>query len=374
MLLSSMLIIVGCLEKGDETIMLNGGKNEIPSDDEADVAPEVVDPNIPIPNINPIFEYEGKNIVVRFDMNGILKPNSTNEYMYLRGTGAVDQNVWLDLDNKPKGFVVYNASDNQLGTRMKNDFVFLIDNSGSMDDEADAIARDIVAWAASLDAEMDIRFAIVGYDGRITGGIDFTDNETIAAYLNRSGKTGTSRTEGFAGDNASDLKNLTEQYNGSNAQECGMAALMFAHDNYAFRPGANRIYVNFTDEHNTVTGGEERFSVEYLKDAANWDPSYGTIHTVFSDLTQKDKDLEEKPWLMSEYTGGSVMFVDSGFEGVSLESLPVTGAMQHAYTFKFRHQTDAADTETHNVRITVYDDNGAIRAVKEFGIKFNIKL
>ena len=374
MLLSSMLLTVGCLEKGDETIMLNGGKNNIPGDDEAEVAPEIVVPNIPIPNINPSFEYEGKDLIVRLDMNGILKPGSTNEYMYLRGTGAVGQNVWLDFDSTPKGFVVYNASDGQSGARLKNDFVFLIDNSGSMDEEADAIARDIVAWAASLDAEMDIRFAIVGYDGLITGGIDFTDNETIAAYLNRSGKTGTSRTVGFAGDNASDLKNLTKQYDGSNAQECGMAALMFAHDNYAFRPGANRIYVNFTDEPNTVTGGEERFSVEYLKDPANWDPSYGTIHTVFSDLSLKDTNIVEKPWLMSEYTGGSVMYVDSGFEGVSLESLPVTGAMQHAYIFKFRHHINAIDTDTHNVRITIYDDNGAIRAVKEFGIKFNVKL
>ena len=370
MLFVGILLNVGCLGIADETIMLNGtNPSSIPDDEFADESPNIDNPNIVIPNINPNFEYEGTEIIARIDMGGILKPNSTDEYIYLRGTGDPEQNVWLDLDDKPKGFVVYNASDGQFGSKLQNDFVFLIDNSGSMDDEADAIAKDIVDWASKLSQEIDIRFAIVGYDGLITGAINFTDYEHIAAYLNRPGITGTDRTVGFTGEDAEVLKSKTGPYNGKSAVECGMAALHYAHDNFAFRKGANRIYVNFTDEPNSVTNNDPRFSVEYLNNPENWSPEYGTIHTVFSNVSKIHED--ERSVLMSTYTGGTIMEASSDFKDVSLDNLPVTGAMQHAYIFKFGHLVDVLDDKVHNVRITIYDDNGNVRAVKSFGVRFN---
>lgn len=367
---SLLLLNVSCLENDYITIMLNSGKPiSIPDDRSAGDTPNVGNSNTSIPNIKPSIEYDNQKVVVRLDMSGILIPNSSNDYLYLNGTGHNNQNIWLELDDRGKGFVVYNAIDGYLESKLENDLVFLIDNSGSMSDEADVIARDIVEWATNLGKEIDIRFAIVGYDGHITGAINFTDYANIGNYLNRSGVYGTSRTVGFVGNDASKLQAAAENYKGSTSIECCMAALMYAHENFNFRNGANRIYVNFTDECNTPISSNPRFSVEYLKNQENWGPENGTIHTVFSD--RSEINTSERSVLMSEYTGGTVMETDKDFRGVSLDNLPITGAMQHSYVCKFSQVADKMDGNLHRVKITIYDQAENVRAKREFNVRLN---
>ena len=138
-----------------------GGEAEdtgIPSDDLATPNPDIDNPNTNIPNIQ--LSADGK--IISIDMTGVQNPNGG--WMELFGTGSLDQNIWVTVDDKPKGILVINNGGNA-SKAVAVDLVFLVDNSGSMGQEADAIARDIVAWANELASSgLDIRFGCVGYE------------------------------------------------------------------------------------------------------------------------------------------------------------------------------------------------------------------
>ena len=373
----ALLLLVGtfvsCLSDGDETIVLESKDIlGIPSDSKATPNPTINEETTYIPNVQYTIDQEEGAVIMRIDMTGIQDPQ-TLKWIKLFGTEKEGQNVWVSVDGKPKGIEVYNNSDDDADKTITADLVFLVDNSGSMSEEADAIARDIVAWAKTLaSSNLDIRFGCVGYDGTITGAMNLTTLEYISSYLNRS--RGTDRTVGFEGSDALRLKNASPSYTTSWA-ECGMAALRFADKNFTFRNGSNRIYVNFTDEPNQPNG-KNGFSVEYLNDQTNWDASQGTIHTVYSDYdtTFTVRYLyDEKPWLMSRYTGGTELYASSSFTGVSLNDLPVTGAMQNAYIIRFTNIDEFMDGKPHNMKITVLSKDRNVQAEKTFSIVFGEK-
>lgn len=371
------LALVSCLDDGNETVVLEEGKYSvagIPSDDLADPNPEIVDPNANIPNFNYTVEQEGDYTVIRLDMTGVQNPES-KEWINLIGTGGKEgskQNIWVSVDNKPKGILVTKASDDENGASNAVDLVFLVDNSGSMSEEADAIARDIVAWAQLLtSSNLDMRFGCVGYDGRITGALNITDVNSLSEFLNYS--SGTNRTYHFGGADASVLSSAASSYANS-YYECGVAALHYAADNFSYRNGANRIYVNFTDEPNQPNGNS-LYSVEYVKEQTNWGTNDGTIHTVYSDYTTFTEQplYQEKPWKLSEYTGGTTLTVPRNFSGVTLSDLPVTGAMLNSYVIRFTNVDEFMDGQPHEVHVTIYSEDGKVRAEKVFYVVFGTK-
>lgn len=371
------LALVSCLDDGNETVVLEEGKYSvagIPSDDLADPNPEIVDPNANIPNFNYTVEQEGDYTVIRLDMTGVQNPES-KEWINLIGTGGKEgskQNIWVSVDNKPKGILVTKASDDENGASNAVDLVFLVDNSGSMSEEADAIARDIVAWAQLLtSSNLDMRFGCVGYDGRITGALNITDVNSLSEFLNYS--SGTNRTYHFGGSDASVLSSAASSYANS-YYECGVAALHYAADNFSYRNGANRIYVNFTDEPNQPNGNS-LYSVEYVKEQTNWGTNDGTIHTVYSDYTTFTEQplYQEKPWKLSEYTGGTTLTVPRNFSGVTLSDLPVTGAMLNSYVIRFTNVDEFMDGQPHEVHVTIYSEDGKVRAEKVFYVVFGTK-
>ena len=156
--------------------------------------------------------------------------------------------------------------------------------------------------------------------------------------------------------------------------ECGAAALHFADKNFTFRSGANRLYVNFTDEPNQPGGESHKaFSVESVASQNDWAVWQGTIHTVFSgDSFYLNADYaweylyEEKPWALTEYTGGtSILDAPSDFSGVTLDALPVTGALTNSNNLKF-HMTDDLKSGTHTVKITILSPDKSVKSVREF--------
>lgn len=365
--------LTSCLSDGDETILLSQdqvdgffGNSDVPNDGAAGKAPEIdaEDVNANIPNISYMPVDMDGTVVMNIDLTGIYD-SYTSEWIRLYGTGDPKQNVWVDVDDTPKGVRVYNNADDDQHER-PIDLVFLVDNSGSMSDEANAIARDITDWAQELsNSGLDVRFACVGYDGRITGGIDFTDSQKLSTFLNYS--SGVNRTTHWGGDNASKLQSRTSSYNLTYCEENGVAALRFADENYSWRRNANRIYVNFTDEYNEVQGS--RFSVETLK--TDWDTNQGTVHTVYSEAksTSNSPGRSEQPWLMSDYTGGTTIFTNRNFTGVTLSSLPVTGAMRNSYTLRFSNiDKMIGDGKVHNVKVTINTSN--VHAFRNYQMTF----
>ena len=377
-----------CLDSGEETIVLEEGTISIagiPSDDLATPNPEITSPTTTIPNVNYTLEYEDDNAILRLDMTGVQNPDGG--WLNLIGTGGNGsnrQNVWVSVDGIPKGIAVYNNSENQGDRTLLTDVVFLVDNSGSMSEEANGIARDITSWASTLSrSSLNVRFGCVGYGGNVgsqyatlrndygvTGALDLSDYTVLNEFLNSRGFSGTARTKGYAGANATTLQRIAEASYSLAGGECGVQALRFADEHFTFRFGANRVYINFTDDAN-YPGGNSEISVDYVEDVTNWNSAKGTIHTVFSggDISSR-LSIGEEPWLLSDYTGGTFIEVSSSFTGVTLDALPVTGAMQNSYIIRFTNIGEFMDGQTHEVKITILTADGKVQAEKIFYIVF----
>lgn len=308
------------------------------------------------------------SVMVRIVLPGVPKPSSTESestgWVDLIGTDQPGHNTWVEIDDEPRGNVVEEASEQN---QIKTDIVFLVDNSGSMSEEADAVARDIIAWAKSLASSgLDVMFGCVGYsvDGKINGAIDLTTSTQLSSYLNLS--TGTNRTVGFA---STKLKNAASGYTVSD--ECGGMALRYADANISFRSGANRIYVNFTDEPNQPNGKAE-YSVYFFQNQSNWPSSKGTVYTVYSGSTNASwkNYYVEQPWLISNYTGGSTFYTNSSFTGVTLSDLPVTGAMTHTHAIYITDVSQKFDKSKHKIKLTIFEPDGSIQAEREWNVTF----
>lgn len=334
------------------------------------VSPE--ESNVSIPNVGFNVEKLNGYDVVNMNMTGIYD-KAKGEWLTLSGTGAGGQNIWLEIDGIPRSIKAESTAETRAKAKAQADLVFLVDNSGSMYEEADLLATEIMAWSQSLSSQLDLHLGCVGYDGGyISGGIDLGTYNLLDNFLNREYMTGTSRTYGFEGANAEALE--TEANNYDTSGECGAAALHFADKNFTFRPGSNRIYVNFTDEPNQPDR-EKKYSVETVKEQKDWAVWQGTIHTVFSggeyylDEEYAEymwSEYDEKPWLLSDYTGGtSILDAPSDFQGVTLASLPITGALTNSSNVVFYYTPDLA-TGTHTVKIVVLSPDGSAKAVREF--------
>ena len=155
----------------------------IPADTEADPNPTLPDaPNTNVANINYVVETASNgNKVIRFDLTGIQSPENPTEWLRLYGTNTSEQNIWISIDDLPKGFTIENTIDSEEQVSAV-DLVFLVDNSGSMGEEADAVAKEILDWSKMLSKTLDMRFGCVGYDydGKVNGAINITSNRMIS--------------------------------------------------------------------------------------------------------------------------------------------------------------------------------------------------
>ena len=348
-------------------------------DSQAGTTPTIQgEPNLTIPQ--PAFYVDETNEdILNMSLTGIQIPE-TGEWMELFGTGHDKQNIWVEVDGKPKAISVINSETVQSRTRgamsriaplsrAKADVVFLVDNSGSMSEEANTVAQEIIDWSTTLSQTMDVQFGCVGIDHNfVNGAIDITTVEALHDYLNnRSGHTyGIYRTTGYVDAN---LETKAAAYNNAGG-ECGGIMLHFADENFTFRSGANRIYVHFTDEPNQPNNHVE-WSVESVNTASpdyNWGATRGTIHTVFSDLYNYRPDTYnwtplryEDPRLFATYTGGTTIDTDASFTDVSLEDLPVTGAISNSYIVKMNFTRDML-TGKHTVKIVIKSTDGKYQA------------
>ena len=346
----------------------------IPGDDKADPNPVITSATTTIPNIQTSVSNEDGTIVMRIDMTGV--KNSTDlDWLKLYGTGLSNQNVWVEIDGKPKGIDVINLGE-QTGRVTLTDIVFIVDNSGSMGEEADKIANDILAWSKVLaSSNLDARFGVVGYDGRITGALNMTDIDGLGTFLNYY--YGTYRTAHFGGEDAADLQAKSSNYYvNSYVDECGAAAIEYANEYFNFRTGANRIYINVTDEPNYPCG-QEKYSVKFFENQTNWAPAQGTVHTIYSSgkYDYTNWNWTESPWYISDYTGGTTQFIRYDASDLDLTKILVTQAMQNSYIIRLKDVGDLInDGITHEVHITILspEGDGQVRADKTFEVEFTM--
>jgi len=390
----------------------NSDNNSDYNDDLASPNPVLDFTNINIPN--PTFSSESGNII-RIDMAGILHPlikdwielvgTSTSTSPTLRASGIdLKAYIYIEVDGTSKcvpnnGVGVINNSESS-STNRSADIVFLVDNSGSMDEEAEGVAQSIKDFADYLTQQKyDVKFGCVGYgynsDTSIYGAINLTNADSLSNYLDRS--YGRDRTVGYSGSDASTLQSLADSYSSYNyGGECGVLAFRFADENFKLSAAnTSRVYVNFTDEPNQPCGNA-KYSIKYTSDPSKWINQSSIIHTVFSDpdtatVCQRSVGYNwldgyyERPWLMSDSTGGTTLFTDPSFMTIrsggavnvsssmrasssgyiSLLDLPVTGALVHSYIIRFKNTSTVSDG-AHEVKITIQSADKSVQGEKVF--------
>jgi len=183
--------------------------------------------------------------------------------------------------------------------------------------------------------------------------LNLTSAANLEAYLNRPYYYGTSRPTGFSGPDSAALEMAASSYASDHGyyDEDGVVGILFADSLFSWRAGSQKIFVNFTDEPTQPTG-IEKWSTANI--CATF-PGYATIHTVFSEDTTYYsgywQDLyNEKPWAISECTGGTTIFIPSNADSLDLTGLPFTLALTNSYKAEFN---SANPTGTHNVVITI---------------------
>lgn len=374
-------ITSSCLSDGSDTLVLNDatGYLGIPPDSDSDPNPPVGDEEVPgpIPDVPVIIEPE--LAYGYLTMSGI-RNEAADEWLTLYGTNQPQQNVWLSIDGLPKGIDVFNLSSTAKNRYpVVYDVVFLMDNDITMSEEVTAVTNGMAGWARTMQtAGIDIRIGCVAYkEGRysVNGAIDLTSAEEIQLYFDRF--PGLKGTVGFGGSNADELRAAAESglYSSGYNNECPMVALLFADDNFSFRSDAARVYVSMTDEANQP-GKLSKWSVEQLNPAMDfWKASKGSIHTIFSgtpDYPELPLELEN-PWLMSEYTGGTVEFVPADFANLSLTGLKFSEALKHSYIIRFGNIEDYTDNRPHRLKITVRTPDGSVATERCFETVFVMK-
>ena len=291
----------------------------------------------------------GNESRIKVNLLGLVDPTTLQPIDLFADYRGGFYNFYLEEDGIVKGVKLTKVSSS---TQLKADIVFIVDNSGSMSEEADSIATRIVEFADFLNQQgLDAQFGCVGYDGWVNGGLNMSDHQTLETYLNERTwyNSGTSRTYGFYGPDSLNLETVAKEQFAEVFGENGIVGIFFADSVFNWRPGAQRVFINFTDEP-TQPGGLVSWSTDALCDKL-----LGTAseHTVFSEDSSYyfwQYLVNERPWDMSKCTGGTVKFANSDASDLDLIDLPVTGALSNSYLVEY---VTSGASGKHSVVITV---------------------
>lgn len=176
------------------------------SDADIPADPGSAAPTTALNNLTPSAEFAhiGRNPNrVRISLLGMIDP-TTNQPVVLS-----DATVTIVENGVVQGAKV---SQSRAENALPTDIVFVVDNSGSMNEEADGVANGIQAFSEKLTkAGIDAKFGVLGYWGDVRGALNLGDFSTLNDYLNR-GK-GYERTMGFGGADASTLEARAKDFN-----------------------------------------------------------------------------------------------------------------------------------------------------------------
>jgi hypothetical protein len=253
---------------------------------------------------------------VRIDTLGAGFPDLTQENF------TVYENGVLQTD-------LFNVTPPEEGGGVRRaDIVFLMDNSGSMDDEQDAVEANVFDFVNGLeDSNVDYSLGLTRYGGENRGNPIIEDNGSL-----------TSDAEYFKTDVW--MRNRT-----SGGDEPGYYGITEAANSFNFRPGSQRIFIIITDESPDQGGAS-------MNDALN-ELDEGDI-SLFA-LTETSLFSEFQP--LTEATGGQIFDIYSSFsEILNFISTQVAGT----YVLRYRSSNPEFDGTTRTVRIEAeYNGNTA---------------
>ena len=158
--------LTSCLGSGDESFILEDEikgflhVDGIPTDAEATASPVIPEneQTTSLPNATcSVEENENGVAIASINMTGVWDATN-NAWLNLAGTGGSNgriQNVWVDVDDTPKGIDVYNTADGDGSRTVLADLVFLVDKSGSMSEEANGLAAQIKDWSTKKNDLID---------------------------------------------------------------------------------------------------------------------------------------------------------------------------------------------------------------------------
>ncbi|MBU8933220.1 MAG: VWA domain-containing protein [candidate division Zixibacteria bacterium] len=364
--LAILMIAVGCDDK-DQSYLTK----YYDSPNQQDEGPPDIECNNIVPSAS--FSTEpGNSSHVRINVSGLYNPVTEQPIVPQAGV-----NFFVEEDGVIKAIQIKRVDTSNT---LMADVVFTVDYSESMSGEADAVAAGIIDFAQQLEATgLDVQFGCVGYYGNIRGAINLGTAAQLESYLNeRNGvpRSGTSRVRDFAGLDSTALHDEAATFasDHNTSAENGIVGVFFADSMFNWRSGASRQFINFTDE-STQPSGIAHWGTEYMCQQL---AGHVNIHTVFSGFSLSDPfvpadtiaswtDLyDERPWWMSECTGGTIEFIDPGDATFDLSNLPVVAAMSNSYLVTF---TTSDPDGTHTIRIYVYDE-GADGVIEFIDIQY----
>ena len=130
-------------------------------------------------------------------MLGLLDPDDDKPISLVAG-----ESVFLTENDTPKDLLVTQSGG---GNDLPVDIVIVLDNSGSMYEEAEAISEKIQDFSETLEASgLNVRLGIVGVNGDVTGGHNLVDPKTFRKFLQAGPRS--SRAELFGGDDEDTLR------------------------------------------------------------------------------------------------------------------------------------------------------------------------
>ncbi len=223
------------------------------------------------------------------------------------------------------------------------DIIFLMDNSGSMDDEQNAVRNNMISFVDSLE-NSGVNYAL----GLCRFGADQNGGNPILAD------------NGSLTSDASYFKNDVWSRNTIDGRfEPGWDALYESTSGFNFRPGAQQVFILITDE--TVTGDNNEGT--YTKaEAKNILLDQDILN--FSLLEISDFYSYQDYGEIAEATGGQVYDITNPFDSI-LDEIGTVAA--NTYVLNYRTSNDVQDGTEREVQVEVeYDGNTATDTANYF--------
>ena len=143
---------------------------ETPQGQNTDIPGDPTGVTVPTPtrnNVLPSATFTTAGSIVKLNLLGMIDTTGLPLTLSYNASNPQASNIFVEEDGIVKGLKVTKVGT---GNVLTADIVFCVDNSGSMGNEADSVAASIIEFATFLQSSgLDVKFAIVGYDGSVYG-------------------------------------------------------------------------------------------------------------------------------------------------------------------------------------------------------------